>query len=56
MRNHLFRKKPVIEQVTDDLVQQQQVPASAEQFRQDYVDQMTNGIDSMRKSMKPWKT
>ena len=56
MRNHLFRKKPVIEQVTDDLVQQQQV-ASAEQFRQDYVDQMTNGIskqiDEALEDLKP---
>ena len=43
MRNHLFRKKPVIEQVTDDLVHQQQV-ASAEQMRQRYVDEMTNGV------------
>lgn len=42
MRN-LIRKKPVIEEVTDDLIEQQQV-ASAEQMRQQYVDDMTNGV------------
>ena len=36
MRN-LIRKKPVIEEVTDDLIEQQQV-ASAEQMRQQYVE------------------
>ena len=42
MRNPL-RTKPVIEQVTDDLIEQQQV-ASAEQMRQQYVDDIANGV------------
>ena len=55
MRNP-FRKKPVIEEVTDDLIEQQQV-ASAEQMRQQYVDDMTNSvsdrIDQALEDLKP---
>ena len=42
MRN-IFRKPSVLSDVTDDLVKQQQV-ASAEQMRQQYVDDIANGV------------
>ena len=55
MRNP-FRKQSMVEEVTDDLVKQQQV-ASAEQMRQQYVDDISNGvqerIDQAREDLKP---
>ena len=55
MRNP-FRKQSMVEEVTDDLVKQQQV-ASAEQMRQQYVDDISNGvqdrIDQALEDLKP---
>lgn len=55
MRN-IFRKPSVLDDVTDDLIKQQQV-ASAEQMRQGYVDQLANGvqdrIDQALEDLKP---
>ena len=55
MRNP-FRKQSMVEEVTDDLVKQQQV-ASAEQMRQQYVDDISNGvqerIDQALEDIKP---
>ena len=55
MRNP-FRKQSMVEEVTDDLVKQQQV-ASAEQMRQQYVNDISNGvqarIDEAIEDLKP---
>ena len=55
MRNP-FRKQSMVEEVTDDLVKQQQV-ASAEQMRQQYVNDISNGvqarIDQAMEDLKP---
>ena len=55
MRNP-FRKQSMVEEVTDDLVKQQQV-ASAEQMRQQYVNDISNGvqakIDQAIEDLKP---
>ena len=55
MRNP-FRKQSMVEEVTDDLVKQQQV-ASAEQMRQQYVNDISSGvqdrIDQALEDLKP---
>ena len=55
MRNP-FRKQSMVEEVTDDLVKQQQV-ASAEQMRQQYVNDISSGvqekIDQAIEDLKP---
>jgi hypothetical protein len=55
MRN-IFRKPSVMEEVTGDLIKQQQV-ASAEQMRQRYVDDLSSGvqerIDQALEDLKP---
>ena len=53
---NIVDERPMVEQVTDDLVEQQQV-ASAEQMRQQHVDDISNGvqerIDQALEDIKP---